>query len=210
MTRRKLHVSHLLASGVLSEAKVVELQRVAQVLDPMRLLSQLEQLQHALWRHVIKLPEAPHPPRDEAPRFEVKQCAEGRVSEEGITAASPSLSKRRRKERQNPPRPHDWRTRPDPFEDMWEQTSAWLTAQPERTGVSIFQELQQLYPERFRDNPAAHLKARTRQFLFRYDSPMRQCAGSAWSLLIRWLPPTSDLNAKPYSPLSSNASLHAV
>ena len=144
-------LQRLLASDVLSEAKAKELQRVARVLDPIRLLSQLEHLQHALWRHVVKLPEDTRPTMEEALRFEVKQCAEGRVPEEGITAASPSLSKRRRKERPNPPRPHDRRTRPDPFEGLWEQTSAWLTANPERTGVSIFQELQQLYPGRFRD-----------------------------------------------------------
>jgi hypothetical protein len=136
----------LLASGVLPQAKAEELQRVARVLDPMRLLSQMEQLQRALWRHAVKPSEI-----DEALRFEVKQCAESRLPEEGITAAVPSLSKRRRKERKDPPRPHDWRTRPDPFEGLWEQTAVWLAVNPERTGVSIFQELQQLYPGRFRD-----------------------------------------------------------
>jgi hypothetical protein len=146
MIRRRHRVSHLLATGVLAEAKAEELQRVARVLDPIRLLAQLEHLQHALWQHVAKPPET-----NEALRFEVKQCAEGQVSEDGITSASPSLSKRRRKERPNPPRPHDWRTRPDPFEGLWEQTSAWLAVNPERTGVSIFQELQQRYPGRFRD-----------------------------------------------------------
>jgi hypothetical protein len=139
-------LQRLLASGVLSAAKVEELQRVARVLDPIRLLAQLEHLQHALWRHVAKPPET-----TEALRFEVKQCAEGQLPEEGIIAASPSLSKRRRKERPTPPRPHDWRTRPDPFEGLWEQASAWLAVNPERTGVSIFQELQQRYPGRFRD-----------------------------------------------------------
>jgi hypothetical protein len=44
-----------------------------------------------------------------------------------------------------------YRTRPDPFEGLWEHITACLMANPERTGVSIFQELQTRYPGRFPD-----------------------------------------------------------
>lgn len=57
----------------------------------------------------------------------------------------------RRRKDQKSGRPHDWRTRPDPFEGLWEQITAWLTSNPERTGVSLFQELQACYPGRFPD-----------------------------------------------------------
>lgn len=129
-----------------------ELERVAQVLDPLRLLEQLEHLQKALWQHAVK-PGTSGEPGEAAPtlRFAVQQCAEQAVSEEGITAIRPSLRKRQRKEQhQKSQRPRDWRTRKDPFEGCWEQITAWLMANPERTGVSIFQELQQLYPDRWR------------------------------------------------------------
>jgi hypothetical protein len=61
------------------------------------------------------------------------------------------LPKRRHKKYEKSRRPHDWRSRPDPFEGFWEQITAWLVTNPERTGVSLFQQLQDLYPGRFRD-----------------------------------------------------------
>jgi hypothetical protein len=48
-------------------------------------------------------------------------------------------------------RPHDWRTRLEPFVDLWEEIHATLQPHPDRTGVAIFAELQQRYPGRFPD-----------------------------------------------------------
>jgi hypothetical protein len=42
--------------------------------------------------------------------------------------------------------PRLYRSRKDPFEAVWEEVCAWLTAQPERNDRSIFDELQQRYP----------------------------------------------------------------
>jgi hypothetical protein len=83
--------------------------------------------------------------------FEVKQCAGEALPEEAISAATPTLPKQRRRKYQKSGRPHDWRTRPDPFEGLWEQITTWLAVNPERTGVSLFQELQACYPGRFPD-----------------------------------------------------------
>jgi hypothetical protein len=101
---------------------------VAQAPDPLRLLSQLERLQYALWQHAV-LPKAPYGtavPNAPMP-FEVKQCAGEVLPEEASTAAAPALTKQRRRKYQKSGRPHDWRTRPDPFEGPWEQITAWLT-----------------------------------------------------------------------------------
>lgn len=145
-------LERLAASGVLTTEERPELERVAQALDPLRLLEQLEQLQKALWRHAVKpgaslgsdSPGTPLP-------FAVQQCAEGDLPGEGITAPRPALLKQaRRRKFQKSGRPHDWRTRADPFEGCWEQITAWLTAHPERTGVSLFEELNQLYLGRWR------------------------------------------------------------
>ena len=145
-------LERLLASSVLPAEKRQELERVAQALDPLRLLEQLEHLQKALWRHAVTPGASGEAPEANATlRFAVQQCAELPLPEEGILASRPSLRKRQRKEQQKKSqRPRDWRTRKDPFEGCWEQVTAWLTANPERTGVSIFQELQQLYPDRWR------------------------------------------------------------
>jgi hypothetical protein len=145
-------LERLLASGVLPAEQRQQLERVAQALDPLRLLEQLEHLQKALWRHAVSPgTSGEQAGADATLHFAVQQCAEQPVPEEGILAIRPSLRKRQRNEqRKKSQRPHDWRTRQDPFEGCWEQVTSWLTANPERTGVSIFQELHQLYPDRWR------------------------------------------------------------
>jgi len=47
-------MQRLLASLVLAPKKQHELLRITEALDPLRLLTQLEHLQKALWRHAVK------------------------------------------------------------------------------------------------------------------------------------------------------------
>jgi hypothetical protein len=143
-------MQRLLASGVLSSKKQQELLRITEALDPLRLLQQLEHLQKALWRHVVKL-EA-EKPEDLAPlSFSVSLCTEERVPASGIPGTPPSLLKQQRKRKyQKTGRPRDWRTRKDPFEGEWEQITTWLLANPELTGVDIFHQLEQASPGRYR------------------------------------------------------------
>ena len=78
---------------------------------------------------------------------------------DGIPGTAPSLLKQARKRTyQKSGRPRDWRTRADPYEGLWDQITAWLTLNPERTGVDIFQELQRLYPGRVRPNQVRTLQ----------------------------------------------------
>jgi hypothetical protein len=143
-------MQRLLASGILTETKQQELQRITQALDPIRLLIQLEQLQKALWRHVVTAPAEGL--TSSAPvRFEVAHCTEEPVPRDGLPHTPPSLLKQARKRKyQKTGRPHDWRTRKDPFEGEWDQITAWLLAEPELTGVEIFRRLQQRSPGRYR------------------------------------------------------------
>ncbi len=141
-------MQRLLASGALSPQKQQELLRITEVLDPLRLLTQLEHLQKALWRYAVTS-EALQPASPL--QFEIKQCTEEKVPVNGIPGTAPSLLKQARKRKyQKSGRPRDWRTRVDPYEGLWDQITDWLTANPERTGVDIFQELQRLYPGRYR------------------------------------------------------------
>jgi hypothetical protein len=104
------------------------------------LLTQLEHLQKALWRHAVAS-EAVYP--TSPLQFEIRQCTEEKVPVDGIPGTPPSpLKKARKRKYQKSGRPRDWRTRADPYEGLWDQVTAWLTATPERTGVDIFQELQ--------------------------------------------------------------------
>ena len=143
-------MQRLLASGVLSAPKQHELLRITEALDPLRLLTQLEQLQKALWRHAITtssegaLAAAPL-------RFSVQHCSEEPVPTDGFPHTPPSLLKRERKKKyQKTGRPHDWRTRKDPFEGEWDQVTAWLLVNPALTGAEIFHQLEQLSPGRYR------------------------------------------------------------
>jgi hypothetical protein len=143
-------MQRLLSSGVLSPKKQQELFQITEALDPLRLLTQLEHLQKALWRHAV-ISSSEQEDALAPLQFKVSLCTEEKVPTSGIPGTPPSLLKQQRKRKyQKTGRPRDWRTRKDPFEGEWEQITAWLTANPELTGVEIFHRLQQLSPGRYR------------------------------------------------------------
>jgi hypothetical protein len=153
-------LERLCTTGILDEGQLRALGQVAQILDPLQLLSQLEQLQKALWRHAILPTVQPqHAPAHATVHFSLERAAPDDPSPETQVEAKPlPLPKRRHKKYEKSRRPHDWRSGPDPFEGFWEQITAWLIANPERTGVSLFQQLQDLYPGRFRDTQVRTLQ----------------------------------------------------
>jgi len=152
-------MQRLLASGVLPFNKQQELLAITEALDPLRLLQQLEHLQKALWRHAVKPEAAESQESSSTLPFSVNQCAEGKIPADGIAGPPPSLLKQeRRRNYQKSGRPHDWRTRQDPFEGLWEEITTWLVARPELTAAEIFRELERLYPRRYRSTQARTLR----------------------------------------------------
>jgi hypothetical protein len=123
-------MQRLFASSILSPQKQQELLRITEALDPLRLLTQLEHLQKALWRHAVTPVSEPSP----APlQFSVQQCTEEKVPVDGLPHTPPSLLKRERKKKdQKTGRPHDWRTRKDP-NDGGMGTDYLLVARQSRT-----------------------------------------------------------------------------
>lgn len=153
-------MQRLLASGVLQPNKQQELLRIREALDPLRLLTQLEHLQKALWRHAVA-PDSTSP--TQAPsatlRFAVESVSEGKLPADGLPHTPPSLLKRERKRRYHRSgRPHDWRTRQDPFEGVWEEVTAWLVERPDLTAADIFRQLERRYPDRWRPTQARTLR----------------------------------------------------
>jgi hypothetical protein len=67
----------------------------------------------------------------------------------GLPTGTRQRRKYRRSEKFKGPR--TYRTRKDPFEAVWDEVCQWLMLQPERTGRSVFDELQQRYPGQFAD-----------------------------------------------------------
>ncbi len=58
-------------------------------------------------------------------------------------------------------RDHDWRTRPDPFTDVWSEVESLLERDQGLQAKTIFEELQRKYPDRF---PQGQLRTLQRRF----------------------------------------------
>ena len=147
----------VVASGVLDGPTQDRLDAIAEALDPVRLLRQIQTLQDALWRHAILPPSAmaAHPAPTDAIRFDLQACggaADGAAST-GEVDEPTAADQRRRRYRRTPRKlgPRTYRTRPDPFADVWDEVQAVLEAQPEHTAKAAFQVLQRRYPGRFPD-----------------------------------------------------------
>jgi len=57
---------------------------------------------------------------------------------------------------------HDWRTRPDPFVDIWEEVRLALVVNPGLEAKTLFVELQRRYPGRFEDGQLRTLQRRVK------------------------------------------------
>ena len=144
----------VLASGVLDAASERRLKAVYRALDPVRLLNQLESLQEALWRHALFQSRGRSPITDLVARFDLSACGgagDEATAETIVRVRLDGTPKRKYRRTEKSKGPRLYRSRKDPFEAVWDEVCAWLTAQPERNGRSIFNELQQRYPGQFAD-----------------------------------------------------------
>lgn len=147
----KTPLQRLLQSGVVPVQKQQELTEVAQALDPIRLLQQLEQLQQAVFRCAVGCsPFVSSPLSNPLHVFSVEQCTAGRLPEERNMPASSAGFEALCREQERRKRVLGWRrTHKDPFEGEWEQIFSWLQANPERSSGDIFRELQCRSPGRY-------------------------------------------------------------
>lgn len=60
--------------------------------------------------------------------------------------------------------PHTWRTRPDPFRDIWEEIRSMLKINPGLQAKTIFGYLQHKYPGEFADGQLRTLQRRTKEW----------------------------------------------
>lgn len=147
----KTPLQRLLLSGVLPAQKQQELLEVAQVLDPIRLLHQLEQLQQAVFRCAVGCSPVISPiPSANLRVFSVDDCTVGKLPEERSVSDPTAGLETLYREQERRKRVLGWRrTHKDPFEGEWEQIFSWLIANPERSSGDIFRELQRLSPGRY-------------------------------------------------------------
>ncbi len=120
---------------------------VYRALDPVRLLHQLETLQEALWRHALFRSRIGPPTNAPlAVPFDFNASGlgvDGMPTDEavGLPTGTRQRRKYRRSEKSIGPRTYP----------VWDEVCQWLVVQPERTGRSVFDELQQRYPGQYPD-----------------------------------------------------------
>ena len=145
----------LLSERILADNKQCYLENVYESLDPIRLLQQIKRIQDALWKHSAYNISVSS--KDKKPViFDSKECIGSQpenMNEVAVEFMERSLEQGKRKYRRTKKTrvPHTWRTVPNPFEDVWGEAVEWLEAEPERTAKSIFEELQDKYPGKFKD-----------------------------------------------------------
>jgi hypothetical protein len=147
----KTPLQRLLLSGILSAEKQRELGAVAESLDPLRLLRELEQLQQALFRYAVEgNPFVSQASSWPVRVFAVEQCRTDLSPVEGSVPTSPTGFATLYQEQEKRKRVLGWRrTHIDPFAGEWEQIISWLQANPERRSGDIFRELQRRSPGRY-------------------------------------------------------------
>src|SRR5580704_9334704 len=59
---------------------------------------------------------------------------------------------------------HEWRTRPDPFADVWEEVRERLDVEPGLQAKTLFEHLQGTQPGRFADGQLRTLQRRIKQW----------------------------------------------
>ena len=159
-------LQRLLASGVVPAAGAERLATIFDALDPVLLLRQIETLQDALWRHAVSPTAAPGGP---AAHFNPQACGLGPAADseraEGFAAlTAPPGTKRAYRRSAKATGPRTYRTREDPFAAVWEEVCVWLTAAPERTARSVFDDLQRQYPGRYADVQLRTLQRHVQQW----------------------------------------------
>jgi hypothetical protein len=141
--------ARLLAAAATPAAVKARLQQVAEALAPLRLLEEVRAMQ----QHLAALAAGERPPL--APTRDVE--LEGFLKS---LATAWQDGEVRPTHRATPTRPRDWRTRADPFAEVWPQVRGWLEAEPDRTAKELIERLQQAHPAQF---PAGQLRTLQRR-----------------------------------------------
>lgn len=163
---------------ILSQDKRVHLTKIFESLDPIHLLQQIKRIQDALWKHAVTETDGNQITEDPV-MFKLNMCIPPKHDNMKSTA-SDFLDKATEKEKRSYRRtkksriPHTWRTRKNPFENVWDnEVCSWLEKHPERTAKSLFEELQQRYPGQYKDGQLRtmqrHVKAWRSKAILTFD-----------------------------------------
>ncbi|MCD6122567.1 MAG: transposase family protein [Spirochaetales bacterium] len=145
----------LLGAKILSLEKQSKLEKIFESLDPIYLLQQIKRIQDALWQHAVL--ETDKPQITLAPvTFNSGMHMPSKhdnIDSEAVDFFKKAMEREKRTYRHTKKTrmPHTWRTRKNPFKNVWDQVCFWLEEHPERTVKSIFKELKERYPGKYKD-----------------------------------------------------------
>jgi len=152
----------ILLSKSVSEEQKGSVERLYPTLDPVALLGKIEQLQERFWQCAYVKPGDP------IDDVNARHGAEDEVHTSPIiatVAAQVARTYPRRYRRTKKPRaPRTWRTRKDPFADVWPELRLQLELNPAQTAKDLLQNLQRRRPGQFRDGHLRTLQRRVREW----------------------------------------------
>jgi hypothetical protein len=143
----------LLAQEQISNQCKEQLRHVFSTLDPVQLLQQIREAQQRLVQQEagVVTGKTTEPPPD-LPRFLDSLSTAWQGGEIRPTHRKPF------------PGPRCWRTRIDPFAEVWPLVERWLSEQPEATAKELFERLQAQEPNSFEPGQLRTLQRRVKEW----------------------------------------------
>jgi hypothetical protein len=157
----------ILSSTGVGEDGKTQLRASYETLDPVVILRELEHLQDRFWEHAhrkgtsatgIKVAYESIEQTPSPPKLIVAPSAPGA---EMATEARKTARTYRRTRKPSPLR--TWRTRPDPFAEVWGEVQLQLEIDPSRSAKELFLDLQQRYPGKHPHGQLRTLQRRVQQ-----------------------------------------------
>jgi hypothetical protein len=142
----------LLADQRVSEENKQKLRETFATLDPVYLLSQIRECQRKLTQQQVGGAQEPVESARELSHFIESLSTAWRGGEVRPTHRKPNTG------------PRAWRTRADPFQNVWPLLQQWLNDQPDTNAKILFERLQTQHPESFQQGQLRTLQRRVKQW----------------------------------------------
>jgi hypothetical protein len=157
----------ILADEAISTITKRKLTEKFESLDPLDLKHRIHTAQEQLWQYAeLRSLRAPKPPPVELDPLlqahEPKSASEPSTLEDNLSPQERFYRRTPRKITHSKPR--YWRTRKDPFADVWPVVEQQLRLTPQISAKAIFLALQQKYPGKFADGQLRTLQRRVRSW----------------------------------------------
>ncbi len=144
----------LLAHPAVCEETKAQLRQCRAELDPVKLIQQLREAQAELAQLTTGSGDT------------IEASGAG-ASMESFLALLPELwrlGEVRPTHRRRSKKPRSWRTRADPFEEVWPEARGWLEQEPDITGKALFERIREQHPGEFAPGQLRTLQRRVREW----------------------------------------------